>query len=88
MTGNVLKSATDTGVRVMQGFASSKEAVAEALQDGQKTVKRFIKRTRNTTEDLLDDAAQSIKRFPIGSVAVAFGVGAVLGVLISRTGRR
>jgi ElaB/YqjD/DUF883 family membrane-anchored ribosome-binding protein len=39
-------------------------------------------------EDLLGDAQHNIKRFPFRSVAVAFGAGAVIGLLISRSGRR
>ena len=88
MNENALKTATIAGERVIHGFTASKQAVAEALHDGQATVKHFIKRTRRTTEDLLDEAAHNIKRYPVGSVAIAFGVGTMVGVLVSRMARR
>lgn len=84
MKENVLRTATIAGERVVQGFTASKEAVVDALEDG----KRLAKRTQRTAEDLLDDASRSIKRFPIGSVAIAFGAGTMLGMLIARNGRR
>jgi hypothetical protein len=35
----------------------------------------------------MDEASHNIKRFPIGSVVMAFSIGALFGVLISRNGR-
>ncbi len=88
MNGNARKSAAAAGERVMERFAASKEAVTEAIEDGTKTVRQLAKRTQDGLEDFLDDAKHSIKRFPLRSVAVAFGVGAVFGLLIARAGRR
>jgi len=89
MRKDALKTATVAGERIVQGFSTSREAVAAAVQDGRKTVKQMVKRTRHAAEDLLDEATHNIKRFPIGSVAMAFGVGTVLGVLVmSRNGRK
>lgn len=88
MTENTLKTATVTGERIIKGFTASREAVAEALQDGKTAVRQVVKRTRHAAEDLLDETTHNIKRFPIGSVAMAFGVGTMVGVLMSRNGRK
>ena len=84
MKENVLRTATIAGDRVMQGFTASKDAVVDALEDGRK----LVKRTQRTAEELLDEASHNIRRSPIGSVAIAFGVGLMAGFLISRTARR
>ena len=87
MRDNALKNTINSGARVVESIAASKEAVAEVLEEGKDTVKQFLKETRHTAEDLLDEATHNIKRFPIGSVVMAFSVGALFGVLISRNGR-
>ncbi len=83
MKQNVLKDAARTGERVLEGFTASKEAVSDAWDD----TWQFVDRTRRTVRDLLGDAKYNIKRFPFRSVALAFGAGAVIGILISRNGR-
>ena len=88
MKETVLKTAANAGEKVVQGFAVSKDSVAEVVGDGTRSVKHFLKRTRYTAEDLLDEAAHNIKRFPLGSVMVAFGAGALLGLVVSYTGRK
>ncbi len=82
MNSNVLKDASKTGERV-ERFSASKEAVSDAWAD----TRQFVNRTRRTVRDLLGDAKYNIKRFPLRSVALAFGAGAVIGILISRNGR-
>ncbi|HYL76101.1 MAG TPA: hypothetical protein VEU96_17960 [Bryobacteraceae bacterium] len=84
MKENVLRTATIAGERVVQGFNASKEAVVDALEDG----KKLVKRTQRTAEDLLDDASHNIRRFPFSSVAIAFGAGTMVGILVARNGRR
>jgi len=83
MKENVLRTATIASERVAQGFTASKEAVAEALKDGRK----LMKRTRRTTEDFLDEASHNIRRFPIRSVVIALGAGIMIGAVLSRNGR-
>jgi ElaB/YqjD/DUF883 family membrane-anchored ribosome-binding protein len=87
MRNNTLRNTIHSGAKVMQGFAASKEAVSDVLNEGKDTVGQFLKETRHTAEDWMDEATHNIKRFPIGSVVMAFSVGALLGVLISRNGR-
>jgi ElaB/YqjD/DUF883 family membrane-anchored ribosome-binding protein len=87
-SNNVLKEATKAGGRVVHSFAASKEAVANAIEDGRTVVRHITKRTRRTMNDLLDDTVHQIKRYPLGSLMVALGVGALVGVVIARNGRR
>jgi ElaB/YqjD/DUF883 family membrane-anchored ribosome-binding protein len=87
-SNNVLKEATKAGGRVVQSFAASKEAVVSAIEDGRTVVKQLTKRTRRTVNDLLDDTVHNIKRYPLGSMMIALGVGALVGVVIGRNGKR
>ena len=88
MGETMLKEASKAGERLVHGIASSREAVASALEDSTAAVKQFAKRTRNTMDDLVYDASRNIKRYPFRSVAIALGVGTLMGVLISRSNRR
>ena len=88
MRNNALKHTFDSGARVMENIAASKETVTEAIQEGKDTVEKFLKETRHVAEDWMDEATHNIKKFPIGSVVMAFSVGALFGVLLSRNGRR
>jgi ElaB/YqjD/DUF883 family membrane-anchored ribosome-binding protein len=87
MRDNTLRNTINSGAKVVESIAASKDAVSDVLQEGKDTVTQFLKDTRHTAEDLLDEATHNIKRFPIGSVVMAFSVGALFGVLISRNGR-
>ncbi|HXA68229.1 MAG TPA: hypothetical protein VNV82_23905 [Bryobacteraceae bacterium] len=87
MRANALKNTINSGAKVVESIAASKDVVSDALHEGKDTVTQFLKDTRHTAEDLLDEATHNIKRFPLGSVLMAFSVGAVFGILISRNGR-
>ena len=87
MRNNALRDTIHSGAKVVQGIAASKDAVSDAFEEGKDTVTKFLKETRHTAEDWVDEATHNIKRFPIGSVVMAFTVGALFGVLLSRNGR-
>jgi len=87
MRASALKNTINSGAKVVESIAASKEVVSDAFQEGKDTVTQFLKDTRHSAEDLLDEATHNIKRFPLGSVLMAFSVGAVFGMLISRNGR-
>ena len=87
MRDNALRNTINSGAKVVQGIAASKEAVSEVFEEGKDTVNKFLKETRHAAEDWMDEATHNIKRFPIGSVVMAFSVGALFGVLLSRNGR-
>ena len=83
-----MKSAIDAGQRAVQDFASTKEAVSDALVERTATMKKLWKQTRDRADDLVYEASRSIKRSPMRAMAVALGAGALLGLLIARNGRR
>ena len=87
MRNNALRDTMNSGAKVVQGIAASKDVVSDAIEEGKDTVTKFLKETRHAAEDWVDEATHNIKRFPIGSVVMAFTVGALFGVLLSRNGR-
>lgn len=87
MRETTIKDTFNAGARMAQNIAASKEAVTDALQEGKETMTAFIKQTRHAAEDWMDEATHNIKRFPVGSVVMAFSLGALFGVLISKNGR-
>ena len=88
MNDSMVKDVSQASERMLDRFAASREAVSEALEEGKAAAKHLAKRTRRAVTDFVGDAEHRIKRFPIRSVAVAFGAGAVLGMLVMRNGRR
>ena len=61
--------------------------VGDTVEDSLVSARRAVKRGYGSAEDMLDEAAHSIKRYPLRSVIAAFAVGAFAGWLIFR-GRR
>lgn len=59
-----------------------KVKMAQAVDDGVEAARRVVKRGRNVAEDMIDDTAYAIKHEPLKSVAITFGVGIGLGVVI------
>ncbi len=84
MRESILKDAARTGERVVEQFAASREALTGVWDD----TRHFVKRTHRSVRDFLGDASYNIKRSPLRSIGLAFGAGAIVGLLISRTGRR
>ncbi len=62
-------------------------AVSEAAEEALRNARRELKRSYAAAEDLIGEAAQTIKRHPVRSVTIAFGMGLALGWLLSRQGR-
>jgi len=54
---------------------------SHAFDDAVVEAKRLAKRGRYAAEDLVDDAAYRIKRDPLRSVAITFGVGFGVGLV-------
>ncbi len=59
-----------------------KERMSHAMEDGVDAARRAMRKGKYAAEDLLDETAYRIKRDPINSVAITFGVGMGLGVMI------
>jgi hypothetical protein len=64
-----------------------KGVVGDSVEESLTTAKRAVKRGYGSAEDLVEEAAHRIKRYPLRSVIGAFAIGAVAGWLIFR-GRR
>ena len=74
--------------RMIKSGLPSKTRISEGYQDAKSATRRLVKRTRHAAEDLMDDFTHQIKHYPLRSVGIALGAGAILGVLVSRNGRR
>lgn len=65
-----------------------KNNASQAIEDGIEGVKRMAKRGRHATEDFVDDTAHRIKQDPLRSVGITFGIGlglgAIIGLLVTR----
>ncbi|MFZ4984215.1 MAG: hypothetical protein ACOYLF_02030 [Blastocatellia bacterium] len=62
--------------------------VANAVEDKYDEARRVIRRGQYAAEDLVDEASHRIKRDPLSSVAITFGVGLGVGLLIGALVRR
>ena len=83
-----VSDAAKAGQRAIDDLKKSRETVSETWEEGRDVAEKFIEDARDRVEDLVYQATRKIKRQPLAAVAVAFGVGAFLGILLSRNGRR
>jgi hypothetical protein len=69
-----------------------KKAVESTVEDCASSVRRAVKRGRFAAEDLMNEAAHSVKKRPLKSVALtfglAFGVGALVGWIATNNHKR
>lgn len=59
-----------------------KKRASNAIDDGILDAKRMVKHGVYAAEDLIDDTAHRIKKDPLRSVALTFGIGLGVGVAI------
>lgn len=62
--------------------------VTGAVEEKYDEARRVIRRGQHAAEDLVDETSYRIKRDPLASVAVTFGVGLGLGLLIGALVKR
>jgi ElaB/YqjD/DUF883 family membrane-anchored ribosome-binding protein len=71
---------------------NAKAAVEETIEDSKIAAERLLKRGREavvcTVEDGMQQAVRQVKRNPGRSLAVAFAVGAVVGMLAPKLTKR
>jgi hypothetical protein len=65
-----------------------REAVSGALEDGMRNARRMAKRGRHAAVDMMDDLSRNVKRAPLRSVTVCFGLALGVGMLLGLTLRR
>lgn len=59
-----------------------KTLAADAVEDGLHAARRTVKKTRQRALDTRDDLTYRIKRQPLMAVAMAFGAGALAGLIV------
>ena len=85
---STVSEAAKVGQRAIHDLKTSTDALSETWEDGRAAAERLIDQTRDRVEDFVYQATRRVKRNPLAAVALAFGVGALLGVVLSRNGRR
>jgi ElaB/YqjD/DUF883 family membrane-anchored ribosome-binding protein len=65
-----------------------KAVITEAVEDGLRAARRTMKQGQEIAEETVEDAVHAVRKYPLQTVAVTFGValatGAVLGWLAFR----
>lgn len=94
MKDPLLDKVTDVGAAAAQleaGVERVKGAVADAVEDGIDAARRGLKQGRRAAEDWVDDAEHQVKQHPLGTLGAFFGLGlglgAVIGIVLTRNGR-
>lgn len=92
MQAATVKQAIKVGAKVAHaGFEAErfKDKVSHAVEDTVTAAKRAAKQGRYAVEDLVDEATYSVKRHPLQSVGLTFGIafalGAMCGLALART---
>ena len=79
MHESAVKKAGNGETKISHWDSSMKDIVSAVVEDYAHATRRAVKRGRLAAEDLIDEAAQGIKRRPLQTVALAFGTGALFG---------
>jgi ElaB/YqjD/DUF883 family membrane-anchored ribosome-binding protein len=87
-TAAVRERTEDTMRRAAREARILKSMAADAIDDGVHAVKRSVKKARVRAIDGRDELIYRVKRQPLPAIAVAFGVGALLGLLAGFAGGR
>jgi ElaB/YqjD/DUF883 family membrane-anchored ribosome-binding protein len=85
MEANIAKSEAEPDSKISgisEEVGHIKEIVADAFAGGLDNANRALKRGRRSAEDALDSAVYQVKRRPLESVGVTFGIGLVCGLAI------
>jgi ElaB/YqjD/DUF883 family membrane-anchored ribosome-binding protein len=84
-TRETLKDLKTNGNELMDQFNEAGERLSKKANEALRDTKRSLYRMQNSTEEAVEEAVRetrhSIRKNPIGSVALAAGVGVGLGIL-------
>ena len=75
-----------TAERVAEEVERLRKEAARAVQDCVRDAERSIKRTQERLADARDEAVHHVKRQPVRAMAIAFGVGALVGLVLAAAG--
>ena len=73
---------TDTVERVKDEVERLRTRAGQAVEDGMDAAERSLRKTREGLKDTRDEAVYRVKRQPLMAVAVAFGAGALFGIVL------
>jgi hypothetical protein len=79
MPTNVLTEAIHASEKVAEAIPDMNR-VQTSLEDGVKGARRAVKRGRYFAEDLMEDAIHGMKRHPLQTAAISFGLGLGVGI--------
>jgi ElaB/YqjD/DUF883 family membrane-anchored ribosome-binding protein len=82
MAENILDKAETQVAASMHRLSRASSAMADAIDNSVGVIKHAVKRSGDVAEELMDDAAQRVKRHPVETMAATFGLGLVAGVFI------
>lgn len=68
--------------------SAATNAIADAVEDGTKVMRRVVKQSGDVAEEFLQDTTQRIQRHPVVIVAATFAAGVAVGTLIGRMMQR
>jgi hypothetical protein len=92
MAEGAVKKAVNGETKTSHWDSSMKDIVGAVIKDYAHATRRAVKRGRLAAEDLINEAAHSIKQSPLQTVALtfglAFGTGALFGWIATRTRRK
>lgn len=77
----VEKTAEHIGESVRKASCAT-SAIADAIEDGVRVVRRAAKQGGDAAEELLDDTTQRLQRHFVLTVATTFAIGVTAGTLI------
>ncbi|MFM8393316.1 MAG: hypothetical protein ACKOB4_05270 [Acidobacteriota bacterium] len=80
--GGRMKVAEEKIAQAGENIDRLRKKVTHAVEDKYDDARRAIRRGRHAAEDMVDEASYRIKRDPLNAVAITFGVGLGMGVLI------
>ncbi len=82
MAESILEKADAQIAESIHRLSRASTAIADAIDEGAGVIKRAVKRSGDVAEELMDDTAQRVKRHPMETMAMTFGVGLVAGVVV------
>ena len=82
MAENILEKADAQAAESIHKLSRATSAMAEAIEESVGVMKRAIKRSSDSAEELVDDTTQRIKRHPVEATAATFALGVIVGGFI------
>jgi ElaB/YqjD/DUF883 family membrane-anchored ribosome-binding protein len=82
------QDAREMAERLEKGVHDATAEISVKLADGKIAAERFFRRGQYTLEAGVTEIVHKLKRHPVNSIAIAFAVGAAVGLLVPRASRR